>query len=381
MAHYAYYGGSFDPVHRGHLNTALSLLSATKSLKGDNALKSRLIPISSFLNSENLKAPDLSGQAATACACDQATATECTCAPAPASVPAHESARAQEDAVIAPIDTLFLMPNAAPPHKNSVKTDFNLRVGILNSALTEKEYAYLGPLVKVSTLENESAHNNYTYDTLKYLKEQNPDATLSFVMGMDSLKTLHTWKNGLELIDFANILVLKRPHYDLCDLNVKTKEAILYHQAKLTKGLGPEACKGLDQSSAAYQVSGHRQFNQYLLVDGPQFDFSSTEIRKNVQLLYLFYDFFSEKVESFGSLLNSSELSSLKAIKALPKELMLSFFESKIKELSSLLLNDENSSKNELSWYLSKWDEALFFLERALLPSTISHIIKHRLYK
>ncbi|WP_374419757.1 nicotinate-nucleotide adenylyltransferase [Chromobacterium sp.] len=55
----------------------------------------------------------------------------------------------------------------------------------------------------------------YTIDTLAELRaESGPDAELWFLIGGDSLATLHTWKRWDELLHFANLAVALRPGFD-----------------------------------------------------------------------------------------------------------------------------------------------------------------------
>ncbi len=108
------------------------------------------------------------------------------------------------------LDKVYLIPNANPPHKDGSFSSFEERLQMSRLALkslNRRQY-------QVSTLEEESTHCHYTYDTLQALRTKyGPKARLFFIMGMDSLLMLHTWHRGLELTDFAHVVAFTRPGY------------------------------------------------------------------------------------------------------------------------------------------------------------------------
>ncbi len=69
--------------------------------------------------------------------------------------------------------------------------------------------------IQVSNIEFGLPQPSYTIDTLMYLKEKYPKDTFSLIMGGDNLATLHKWKNADILLRDYDILVFKRPHYEL----------------------------------------------------------------------------------------------------------------------------------------------------------------------
>lgn len=148
---------------------------------------------------------------------------------------------------------LYLLPNATPPHKKDhMILSYEKRVELLEAALQDID----DPRISISFLEQDNSRLHYTYDTLLECQQANPKAELSFIMGMDSLLNIGSWKRGLELIELANILVLKRPAYPLSSLPEDIKESI-------------------DQPHA------HR----YVMLDSPNYSFSSTEIRNALRSL------------------------------------------------------------------------------------------------
>lgn len=50
----------------------------------------------------------------------------------------------------------------------------------------------------------------YTYQTLKYFKEKNPNDDMYFICGTDNLSYMDKWMNGEEILSNYKILVIKR---------------------------------------------------------------------------------------------------------------------------------------------------------------------------
>lgn len=148
---------------------------------------------------------------------------------------------------------LYLVPNASPPHKKDhMILSYEQRVELLQTALKD-----LGdPRIEISFLERDASVLHYTFDTLTACHKLYPDAELNFIMGMDSLLNLESWKRGLELVELANILILKRPSYPL-------------------DALPPDIKTSMEQT--------HK--HHYILLDSPNYSFSSTEIRKALKAL------------------------------------------------------------------------------------------------
>lgn len=108
------------------------------------------------------------------------------------------------------LDSLELIPNAAPPHKKASSLDFSLRVSLIKLAI--KDY----PFMSVNDMEKDLTRKHYTYNTLKLLRERySKDDPLFFLMGEDSLLALDTWYLGLKLTDFAHLAIIKRPGFNL----------------------------------------------------------------------------------------------------------------------------------------------------------------------
>ncbi|WP_379543629.1 nicotinate-nicotinamide nucleotide adenylyltransferase [Psychrobacter sp. R86515] len=134
----AYLGGSFDPVHNGHLEVAMSVYQ-------------HLLPITKQLQ-----------------------------------YTLHVS----------------LLPNARSPFKTQ-STDPNHRLAMLKLATENTP-------IQINELELWQAPPVYTIDSVRTLRQQYPNDSLIFIMGMDSAHSLDKWRDGLCLTDYVNLWVFNR---------------------------------------------------------------------------------------------------------------------------------------------------------------------------
>ena len=134
----AYLGGSFDPVHNGHLEVALSVYQ-------------HLLPI----------------------------------------------AKQQQRTL-----HVSLLPNARSPFKTQ-STDPSHRLAMLKLATQETP-------IQINELELWQAPPVYTINSVRTLRQQYPNDSLIFIMGMDSAHSLDKWKDGLRLTDYVNLWVFNR---------------------------------------------------------------------------------------------------------------------------------------------------------------------------
>ena len=118
---------------------------------------------------------------------------------------------AQEAAAVLGLDEVWFLPTGRPWMKEgSAVTDSGHRVAMLRLAL-ECSAGF-----KVSTAEVDRPGLSYTVDTLTALLEgEAMGASLFFILGMDSLETLHRWKEPHRLFDMCTLVAMSRPgHVD-----------------------------------------------------------------------------------------------------------------------------------------------------------------------
>ncbi len=102
------------------------------------------------------------------------------------------------------LEKVFFVPARFPPHKDPEKlTPFEHRYRMLLHAAEGKSF------FQVADLERDCS---YTVDMLESVST--PGCRPCFIMGMDSLCEMHTWKEPLRITELARVLVGVRPGYD-----------------------------------------------------------------------------------------------------------------------------------------------------------------------
>lgn len=109
---------------------------------------------------------------------------------------------------------LAFLPTAGSPFKAG-QTAASHRLAMLKLAaaeLTDRLVRELGdvPAVAVDDIELNRPPPSYTIDTLQVMRVRAPDDRHVLIMGLDSLLSLPRWKQGLELMDYAHLWVFGR---------------------------------------------------------------------------------------------------------------------------------------------------------------------------
>jgi nicotinate-nucleotide adenylyltransferase len=119
------------------------------------------------------------------------------------------------------LDRLLWVLTPDPPHKkNKHITPLQQRLDMLRATLAGD------PNFELCMVDINRPGPHYAVDTVRILKEQQPGVDWFYLMGGDSLKDLHTWRNPHELLASITALgVMMRPgaKTDLADLEKKTR--------------------------------------------------------------------------------------------------------------------------------------------------------------
>lgn len=112
------------------------------------------------------------------------------------------------------LEKILFIPAGNPPHKVSkVITDSDIRIDLLKRAI-ENEHRF-----ELCTYEIQKKGLSYTYETLMYLKNKEPETQWYFITGADCLIQIDTWKNVETIMSLCNFVVFTRPGYDLAQVN------------------------------------------------------------------------------------------------------------------------------------------------------------------
>ena len=112
---------------------------------------------------------------------------------------------------------VVFVPAAQPPHKPAVPlAPPGDRLEMLRLAVAGD------PRFEVSDEEIRQGGISYTVDTLRRFRANHPDAAPYFIIGGDSLRELHTWREIETILTLAEIVTIARPGVDLGRLDAAT---------------------------------------------------------------------------------------------------------------------------------------------------------------
>ena len=121
-------------------------------------------------------------------------------------------------------DKVLLVPSNMPPHKElAFGVSAEHRLAMVRLAAADD------PLLAVDTIEIERGGVSYAIDTVRALKARSPDDTFAFIIGIDSLLNLHTWRSALQFVTECRVVTINRPDTvsrDLEKADLKFPEAI-----------------------------------------------------------------------------------------------------------------------------------------------------------
>jgi len=106
------------------------------------------------------------------------------------------------------LNQVLFIPSKEPPHKKRPDIiDVELRYEMVKLAV--KGY----PDFSVSRIEIEKSGVSYSVETLKVLREAEPDTEFYFIVGSDAIPELKTWKNIDEIFSLCKFAVGLRPGF------------------------------------------------------------------------------------------------------------------------------------------------------------------------
>ena len=118
------------------------------------------------------------------------------------------------------LDELLLIPSGEPWQKGLDITSAKIRFQLTEAAGIDLARAFLylqiPTKIGIDRIEMDRSGPSYTIDTVQSLRERfGPQASLTWLMGADSLIQLPTWNSWRDLFQYMNFAVASRPHFDL----------------------------------------------------------------------------------------------------------------------------------------------------------------------
>ena len=134
------------------------------------------------------------------------------------------------------LDELLLIPSGEPWQKNSEITPAPVRLQLTEAAGIDLARAFLylniPTQLGIDRMEIDRAGPSYAIDTVTALRERfGSEASLTWLMGADSLISLPTWNSWEELIRQVNFAVASRPNHDLdAEISPEVRALLADHQ-------------------------------------------------------------------------------------------------------------------------------------------------------
>ncbi len=118
------------------------------------------------------------------------------------------------------------------------------------------------PRFAVSDLEGRRPGKSYSIETLRYLREEfGPEQELFFIVGLDAILEIASWKDYRELFTLSHFVVLDRPGYDPAHLAKVLKQEVHPGFQPLAGGGGfqhPTGCRVLLLATTLLDISATR---------------------------------------------------------------------------------------------------------------------------
>lgn len=168
------------------------------------------------------------------------------------------------------------LPNNVPPHRPQPEATPAQRIAMLKLAINGN------PLFNLDLREMARSTPSWTIDTLLDWRQQHGDQQpLAFIIGQDSLLSIHQWHRWQELMDCCHLLVCNRPGQAAAPENPALQCWLADHRTD-------------DASHLHHQPAGF-----IFLADTPLLAISATEIRRRRHLNLSCEDLLPPAVEAY----------------------------------------------------------------------------------
>jgi nicotinate-nucleotide adenylyltransferase len=163
-----------------------------------------------------------------------------------------------------------LIPCANPPHREQPAVTAEMRLQMLELAIKNQ------PGLKIDTreLDRYDQHQtpSYMVDTLESLRQEFPTEPVLLFIGSDAFKHLTGWHQWQRLFDYAHIVVMTRPGFEIQELDDFFKVRLAVDTKELALAIAGKLCfqqiTQLDISATAIRdIIARKQNPGFLLPD------------------------------------------------------------------------------------------------------------------
>lgn len=106
------------------------------------------------------------------------------------------------------IDQVLLIPSGQPPHKTGRKVS-PAEDRYQMTALAAESNPYFIP----SRIEIDREGYTYSVDTVREIRQEDPEMEIFFITGTDAFQDILTWRTPQTLADLCHLVVATRPGY------------------------------------------------------------------------------------------------------------------------------------------------------------------------
>lgn len=137
------------------------------------------------------------------------------------------------------LEQLRLMPSASPPHRDAPECSAERRAAMLELAVSGE------PRLVCDAREMQRPGKSYTIDSLIELRgELGAQRGLCMVLGCDAVQDIATWHRWQELLDWAHIVIIARPGWQLPRAG-ELAQWLKTHQLESSELLRQRPCGGI----------------------------------------------------------------------------------------------------------------------------------------
>ena len=137
------------------------------------------------------------------------------------------------------LEQLRLMPSASPPHRDAPECSAERRAAMVELAVSGE------PRLVCDAREMQRPGKSYTIDSLIELRgELGAQQGLCMVLGCDAVQDIATWHRWQELLDWAHIVIIARPGWQLPRAG-KLAQWLKAHQLESPELLRQRPCGGI----------------------------------------------------------------------------------------------------------------------------------------
>ncbi len=104
------------------------------------------------------------------------------------------------------------VPSGDPPHRGETYAAAPLRLEMVRAATANE------PSFVIDDCELQREGPSYTVDTLAAMRQEQPDASMGLILGMDAFLGLTGWHRWDEILNYAHIVVAHRPGWRAPDI-------------------------------------------------------------------------------------------------------------------------------------------------------------------